>query len=730
MNNRSYSVGKSTESWRAETAQTITFIVTHDCNLRCKYCYVTHKSTDKKMNFETAKEFIDYLLTTKDGNLSEAVILEFIGGEPFMEVALIDRICDYFKIKAYELKHIWYWNYRINICTNGLNYSNESVQNFIDKNYNKISVSITVDGTKQKHDLQRVLPNGAGSYDIIEKNIELWLSKFSGDTKVTFSSDDLPFLKDSVISLWNKGINVVNANVVFEDVWKDGDDLILENQLKDLADYIIDNNLFNSNLYCSFFDDSIGCPYDKNDIDSTFCGAGKMMALGPDGVIYPCIRYYEHSLNNHPSWPVGSVKSGFNMEKIRPFILASNRIQSDKECLECDIASGCAFCQGFNYDDSVTGTNSHRAKYICKMHKARVRANEYYFAKLFNIYGIDKDSHKKESSKQLYFLLSDDYTSYCSYSNINDNRTCMNKSDILDGLKYAAYNFYKPIFVHSKSCFEFEYLEEYNAYDIVHIVPAKFIKDAIDSGIKRIIPVFDKDNIDYDTFDINNVILNVLHDDINNLYNYTTKLLNKVDRININILNINNDFNEELYKEELIKLSNYLYEFYKNNNYIKEVNIITDLMYLDTNDNCKAGDKSFVIAPSSKIYTCCAQYSNYSDEFIGDLEKGIYKEYDARLYKLENSNICSNCDAYQCKNCVFVNKLSTNEINVSPSFQCRKSHIERLASKLLFDKLTDEDKSQIKIQKDSIKEINYLDPAEEYINSRSLLMGYYKFKNC
>ena len=55
------------------------------------------------------------------------------------------------------------------------------------------------------------------------------------------------------------------------------------------------------------------------------------------------------------------------------------KYQSDEECLNCDIATGCTFCQGFNYDEAETNTNV-RTKYICKMHKARVRANDYYFS--------------------------------------------------------------------------------------------------------------------------------------------------------------------------------------------------------------------------------------------------------------------------------------------------------------------------------------------------------------
>lgn len=48
--------------WGYGNAQSITFIVTEDCNLRCKYCYITHKSSNRKMSYDVAKKFIDYIL--------------------------------------------------------------------------------------------------------------------------------------------------------------------------------------------------------------------------------------------------------------------------------------------------------------------------------------------------------------------------------------------------------------------------------------------------------------------------------------------------------------------------------------------------------------------------------------------------------------------------------------------------------------------------------------------
>jgi radical SAM peptide maturase (CXXX-repeat target family) len=258
IDSEKYSIGKMVESWHSDRAQTVTIVVTDDCNLRCKYCYITHKKSDNKMDIKVAKAFFDRLLTTDEMRYAESLILEFIGGEPMIEAKLIDEIVDYFKLRAFELDHDWYWNYRVSICTNGVNYSSDDVQKLIKKNYNKMSVTITVDGTKEKHDLQRVFPDGSGSFDIINENINLWLKQFGGSTKVTFASDDLPLLYDSILFLWNRGIKEVNANVVFENVWKEEDEIILEEQLKKLADYVISNKLYDKGYHCSFFDETVG----------------------------------------------------------------------------------------------------------------------------------------------------------------------------------------------------------------------------------------------------------------------------------------------------------------------------------------------------------------------------------------------------------------------------------------------------------------------------------------
>lgn len=405
-------IKENTPMWKEGSAKEITFIVTKDCQLACKYCYLVGKNNKERMSWDVAKAAIDYILEHEfDSDFSsESVIWDFIGGEPFLEIELIDRICDYIKVQLYIKNHHWFDSYRFSFTTNGINYHTDKVQRFIKKNINHLSIGITIDGTKKKHDLNRIWKSSAsssvemGSYKDVVQNIPLWLEQFPGSaTKVTISSLDLPYVFESVLHLFELGIHEVNINCVFENTWKEGDDLILESQLIKLADSIIDNKLYEMNT-CSFFDESIGKPLDEIKNNSNWCGAGRMLSIDAAGNFYPCTRFAQYSLREKKAWVIGNVHDGINKNRVRPFLTLDRCTQSRPECVDCEVASGCAWCQGENYDAAESPTVYQRATAICKMHKARVRANNYYWNKLYRkleLEGIAKEEakeHVKESN--------------------------------------------------------------------------------------------------------------------------------------------------------------------------------------------------------------------------------------------------------------------------------------------------------------------------------------------
>ncbi|NTU96767.1 MAG: radical SAM peptide maturase, CXXX-repeat target family [Chlorobiaceae bacterium] len=365
--------------WQESVAKTVTFMVTEDCQLRCGYCYFSGKNSHGRMPFEIAAKSVDYLLFHPEIFNEKAVVWDFIGGEPFLEIDLVDRICDYITERQEALEHPWKENFRFSFTTNGILYGSEKVQAFIRKNLPNLSIGVTIDGTPEKHDMHRIYPSGKGSYADTASNIPLWLSQFpGGSTKVTVSSPDIPFIAESVLHLYSMGIRHVSINVVFEDVWKKGDDRLFEEQLVALADRIVEQGLYREHT-CSFFSETIGQPL----IDShNWCGAGRMLAIDGRGNFYPCHRFTPPSLGNRQAISLGNCFDGLNSNRLRPFLSLDRFSQSPGECMRCEIASGCAWCQAVNYDTAASPTVFERATFLCGMHKARVRANNHYLYKL------------------------------------------------------------------------------------------------------------------------------------------------------------------------------------------------------------------------------------------------------------------------------------------------------------------------------------------------------------
>lgn len=382
-------------------SKSITFIVTKDCQLACKYCYLVGKNTKERMSWGIAKQAIDYILDCEADFNEESVIWDFIGGEPFLEIDLIDKICDYLKTEMFRRGHHWFDSYRFSFSTNGINYHEEKIQQFIRKNREHLSIGITIDGTELKHDLNRIYKGTEkGSYKDVVRNIPLWLEQFpNASTKVTISSADIPFIKESVLHLYSLGIREVNINCVFEAVWKQADSSLFEEQLIQLADEIVDNDYYTDHV-CSFFNEHIGKPLNPAFQNQNWCGAGMMLSIDSAGNFYPCTRFAQYSLRDKRARIIGNVHDGIDKNKLRPFLVLDRCTQSTQECIDCEVAEGCAWCQGENYDAADTDTIYQRSTAICKMHKARVHANNYYWNKLYHKLGLEEKNEENENRKK------------------------------------------------------------------------------------------------------------------------------------------------------------------------------------------------------------------------------------------------------------------------------------------------------------------------------------------
>ena len=212
--------------------------------------------------------------------------------------------------------------------------------------------------------------------------------------KITISPDNLQYLYDS-IKYYIEDLHETEiwGNVVFEKGWTNQHATEYYYQLKNIANYLFDNNL-EEDVIIGFFQNDLFHPISHDD-DANYCGGnGQMISVDYKGDIYPCIRFMESSLGESvPPVILGNVYDGMlyteEQEKMYKELSSTRRLnQSTPECIDCMIATGCAWCSGYNYQDS--GVFNHRATYICVMHQARSLANVYFWNKYYRKHNLLK----------------------------------------------------------------------------------------------------------------------------------------------------------------------------------------------------------------------------------------------------------------------------------------------------------------------------------------------------
>ncbi|MCS7266111.1 MAG: radical SAM protein [Armatimonadetes bacterium] len=184
-------------------------IITYRCNLACDYCFM--RKQNLCMDKETALKAIEFLLLFSKEH--PFVNVTFFGGEPLLYLGLMEEVAEYVTERAKQMgKKVHF------ACTTNGTLLSEKALDFA-RSFGFLYL-LSLDGSKQTHDLHRKFENGMGSFEFIASKLPL-LKRKQGwlGARVTVTPETIGQLAEGVKELFEMGINQFLIGLVHEAEW-------------------------------------------------------------------------------------------------------------------------------------------------------------------------------------------------------------------------------------------------------------------------------------------------------------------------------------------------------------------------------------------------------------------------------------------------------------------------------------------------------------------------------
>lgn len=304
--------------------------VSHDCNLRCKYCFAgqgIYGGKPQVMPLEVAKAAMDFLVKHSVGRRNLEV--DFFGGEPLMNFEVVRETVRYARSLEKEHGKV----FRFTTTTNGV-LLNDEIADFLNEEMHNVVLSL--DGRPEINDAMRPNAGGKGSYAGIVPKYQRFVEK-RGDkdyyVRGTFTRNNLDFTED-VLHLASLGFQQISVEPVVSDpklpfaIQEEDLPRVFE-EYDRLAQVILERkrqgNGFN---FFHFMLDLDQGPCAIKRLRGCGCG-NEYAAVDPDGNVFPC-----HQFVGQPQWRMGSVLTGeYDLEMKARFAKAT--VYSKDPCRSC-----------------------------------------------------------------------------------------------------------------------------------------------------------------------------------------------------------------------------------------------------------------------------------------------------------------------------------------------------------------------------------------------------------
>ncbi len=351
-----------------------TLCLTHDCNLRCSYCYAGRKFK-KRMSWKTARRAVDFAVehTLEQGPPYE-IQFGFFGGEPMLEWDLVKRATEYTESLAREhgitLKKT--------LTTNATLLQQEHADYLSAHDF---YVGLSIDGNRQMHDRTRRFRNGRSSHARSCRALEFYKGPNArGEVIITVDPANVEFVGESVRWLSDLDICNISLNPNFYVDWSDDARARWRKGYENAAEIYIENFRRPRYYRINFIDGKIKTRLQQGYQMCDRCNFGeKEIAVAAGGNVYPCERLVAEDDNEEMC--IGNVFEGFSLAK--RLKLLEQRGNINPECRECALKERCMnWCGCVNY--ATTGAINQVDGIVCYHEQMTIEIADQVAATLYN----------------------------------------------------------------------------------------------------------------------------------------------------------------------------------------------------------------------------------------------------------------------------------------------------------------------------------------------------------
>jgi uncharacterized protein len=314
------------------------------------------------MDLETGHKIIDFAFEVAPQE--EKINFCFFGGEPLLRLDLIKDFTTYIEKKNLESDR----SISFNLTTNSL-LLDEKVLKYLSSN--KYRVCLSIDGPEHIHNLNRIYPNGSGSFQDVLLKLNLvkqYLDYFQ--VNAVYNPQTISSLASTVSYFTDLDIPIIHLNLDISANWTQENIMELKSQYMKLADHYI--NCFNSGkeMALNLIDSKI-ILLTKNGYDEKEkCRMGELeFGFAPSGNIYPCERLIGE--DDDKNMIIGNINTG--IDNFALCKMNDSRKDINEECRQCDLSKYCMhWCGCTNYH--MTGKISSVSPFLCQSEKASIYA--------------------------------------------------------------------------------------------------------------------------------------------------------------------------------------------------------------------------------------------------------------------------------------------------------------------------------------------------------------------